>query len=64
MESLIAAANIIKAALSNIFYINIESDESLNQQPKFQPLFQPIPKDGGSYKIKDWHTSSNKPFVH
>lgn len=33
MEALIVAANIIKAALSNIFYINIESDSFLNQQP-------------------------------
>lgn len=33
MESLIVAANIIKAALSNFFHINIELDGSLNQQP-------------------------------
>lgn len=42
MESVIVAANIIKAALSNIFYINTESDGSLNQQPSLQTLFQLI----------------------
>lgn len=33
MESLIVAAKIIKATLSNIFYMNIESDGSPNQHP-------------------------------
>lgn len=38
------AANIIKAALRSIFYINIKSDVSLNQQPSlklccFQTIF-------------------------
>lgn len=41
MESLIVAANIIKAALSNFFHINIELDGSLNQQP-ISDIFQLI----------------------
>lgn len=41
MECLIVAANIIKAALSNNFPINSESDGSLNQPFVFQLILLP-----------------------